>query len=457
MKISVIGTGYVGLVTGVCLAELGHDVMCVDVDQDKIDLLREGCVPIHESGLAELLRRNRRARRLHFSSDIDTGVRHGEVLFIAVGTPAAPDGSANLCSVFDAAQSIAAAMDTFRLIVIKSTVPVGTAERVGELVRKGLEERALDCSFCVLSNPEFLKEGVAVRDFMAPDRIVIGCPEGEAGERARAMMREVYAGLDPAGSRCLWMAPRAAEFTKYAANAMLATRVSFINEMANLADAMGVDIEAVRCGIGADRRIGAAFLQAGCGYGGSCLPKDVQALRHTARQAGLATPLLDAVDAVNARQKRILFDKIVRRFGSDLQGRCFAMWGLTFKPNTDDMREAPSRVLIRLLLDSGAAISMYDPVAMAEAQRVLYQDHDGFYDLQQRLRFGAGPLQVLDGADALVIATDWQEFRQVDPAQISMQLKSPVVFDGRNLYAPAAAAAAGLEYYAIGRSAARPS
>ncbi|PRZ11662.1 UDP-glucose dehydrogenase, partial [Paraburkholderia eburnea] len=367
MKITIIGTGYVGLVTGACLAEIGHDVFCLDVDPRKIDILNNGGVPIHEPGLLELIQRNRKARRITFSTDIAASVEHGEVQFIAVGTPPDEDGSADLQYVLEAARSIGRHMNGFKVIVDKSTVPVGTAQRVQAVVAEELARRGLDAGgqhrFSVVSNPEFLKEGAAVDDFMRPDRIIIGIDEGANGELAREKMKRLYAPFNRNHERTIYMDVRSAEFSKYAANAMLATRISFMNEMANLADRVGADIESVRRGIGSDPRIGYHFLYAGCGYGGSCFPKDVQALIRTAAESGQNLRILEAVEDVNHAQKDVLVRKIVKSLGEDLRGRHFAVWGLAFKPNTDDMREAPSRRLIADLVSRGATVSAYDPVA----------------------------------------------------------------------------------------------
>lgn len=450
MKITIIGTGYVGLVTGACLAELGNDVFCLDVDQKKIDLLNNGGIPIHEPGLEEVVARNRAAGRLQFSTDVAASVAHGALQFIAVGTPPDEDGSADLQYVLAAARSIGRHMTGFKVIVDKSTVPVGTADRVAEAIREELAKRGENTEFSVVSNPEFLKEGAAVEDFMRPDRIVIGHDDTHAGQRARDMMKLLYAPFNRNHERTYWMDVRSAEFTKYAANAMLATRISFMNELANLADQVGADIEAVRQGIGSDPRIGYSFLYAGAGYGGSCFPKDVQALERTARQYDRELLILQAVEAVNDRQKRVLGQKVVDRFGADLAGKHFAVWGLAFKPNTDDMREAPSRVLLKELVERGATVSVYDPVAMAEAKRVLALDL-GEAQLS-RIRFTEAPMEALDGAEALVIVTEWKAFRSPDFEQIKARLKHPVIIDGRNLFDPRLMTEAGVEYHGIGRS-----
>jgi UDPglucose 6-dehydrogenase len=450
MKITIIGTGYVGLVTGACLAELGNDVFCLDVDQKKIDLLNNGGIPIHEPGLEEVVARNRAAGRIQFSTDVAASVAHGEVQFIAVGTPPDEDGSADLQYVLAAARNIGKHMAGFKVIVDKSTVPVGTADRVKAALQAELDARGERLSFSVASNPEFLKEGAAVEDFMRPDRIVIGCDSTPEGERAREVMRKLYAPFNRNHERTYWMDVRSSEFTKYAANAMLATRISFMNELANLADQVGVDIEAVRHGIGSDPRIGHSFLYAGAGYGGSCFPKDVQALERTARQYGQDLLILRAVEAVNDGQKLILGQKVVKRFGEDLSGKHFAIWGLAFKPNTDDMREAPARVLLKQLLDGGASVAVYDPVAMAEAKRVLELDLSA--EQLARVRFAGNPMDTLTGAEARVIVTEWKAFRSPDFDKIKAALKHAVIFDGRNLFEPELMAEAGFEYHGIGRS-----
>jgi len=450
MKITIIGTGYVGLVTGACLAELGNDVFCLDVDASKIDLLNVGGIPIHEPGLEELVRRNRAAGRLQFSTDVAAGVAHGAMQFIAVGTPPDEDGSADLHHVLEAARDIGRHMTGFKVIVDKSTVPVGTADSVTQVVREELEARGAQIEFSVVSNPEFLKEGAAVEDFMRPDRIVIGHDATPAGLRARDMMRLLYAPFNRNHERTYWMDVRSAEFTKYAANAMLATRISFMNELANLADEVGADIEAVRHGIGSDPRIGYSFLYAGAGYGGSCFPKDVLALECTARQYNQDLLILHAVETVNERQKKVLGHKVVERFGTDLAGMHFAVWGLAFKPNTADMREAPSRVLLRELIERGATVAVHDPAAMEEARHVLGKELGD--ETLSRIRFTDGPMDALDGAQALVIVTEWKAFRSPDFEQIKARLKNPVIFDGRNLFEPALMSQLGIEYHGIGRS-----
>jgi UDPglucose 6-dehydrogenase len=452
MKITIIGTGYVGLVTGACLAELGNDVFCLDVDQKKIDVLNNGGIPIHEPGLGDIVARNRASGRLKFSTDIAASVAHGEIQFIAVGTPPDEDGSADLQYVLAAARNIGKHMTGFKVVVDKSTVPVGTADKVRAATQAELDARGESTKFSVVSNPEFLKEGAAVEDFMRPDRIVIGVDKTPEGERAQSLMRKLYAPFNRNHERTFWMDVRSAEFTKYAANAMLATRISFMNELANLADQVGVDIEDVRHGIGSDPRIGYSFLYAGCGYGGSCFPKDVQALGRTAREYDQDLLILRAVEVVNNNQKHVLGKKIFARFGNDLTGKHFAVWGLAFKPNTDDMREAPSRVLLRQLIQSGATVAVYDPVAMAEARRTLTLDFADMPEVAARIRFADSPMDALRDADALTIVTEWKTFRSPDFDQLKTLLKAPIIFDGRNLFEPEVMADAGFEYHGVGRS-----
>lgn len=452
MKITIIGTGYVGLVTGACLAEVGNDVFCLDLDQAKIDFLNSGGIPIHESGLGDLVARNRAAGRLKFSTDVAAAVAHGEIQFIAVGTPPNEDGSANLQYVLAAARNIGRHMDGFKAVVDKSTVPVGTADKVRAVIQAELNARDSNAVFSVVANPEFLKEGAAIEDFMRPDRIVIGCDDTPEGLRAQALMKRLYMPFNRHRERTFWMDVRSAEFTKYAANAMLATRISFMNELANLADKVGADIESVRHGMGSDPRIGHGFLYAGCGYGGSCFPKDVAALEYTARDHGQELLILRAVEEVNHRQKHVLGKKIVSRFGEDLTGRHFAIWGLAFKPNTDDMRAASSRILLRQLMERGATAAVYDPIAMAEARRVLAIDFADAPQALARIRFCDSPPDALRDADALAIATEWKVFRSPDFDQIKALLKAPIIFDGRNLFSPQIMADAGIEYHGIGRS-----
>lgn len=452
MNITVIGSGYVGLVSGACLAELGNSVFCLDLDADKIDILNNGAIPIYEPGLEEIIVRNRAAGRLVFSTDVAASVAHGDIQFIAVGTPPDQDGSADLQYVLAAARNIGRHMRKFTVVVDKSTVPVGTGEKVKAAIQEELATRYVDCGVTVVSNPEFLKEGAAVEDFMRPDRIVIGTGGDALGEQARLLMRDLYAPLNRNHERIRYMDVRSAEFTKYAANAMLATRISFMNELANLAERLGVDIEHVRKGIGSDPRIGFSFLYAGTGYGGSCFPKDVQALTRTAAEFGEELHILNAVEAVNDKQKHVLVEKIIKRFGDDLSGLKFALWGLAFKPNTDDMRAAPSRVIVMELLRRGAAVVAYDPVAMSAARHAFEIDFDRLAPPQRRLAYGAGAMEALDGADALIIATEWKAFKSPDFGAVKAALKQPLIFDGRNLYEPDSVRAAGIEYSAIGRS-----
>jgi UDPglucose 6-dehydrogenase len=441
MKITVIGTGYVGLVSGACLADVGNDVLCLDIDAAKIRILETGGIPIHEPGLLEIVRANVAAGRLRFTTDVAQAVAHGTIQFIAVGTPPDEDGSADLQYVLAAARNIGRHMTDFKVIVDKSTVPVGTGDQVKQAVAAVLAERGVAIPHAVVSNPEFLKEGAAVEDFMRPDRIIVGGDD----ERAIQLMRALYAPFQRNHERLVVMDIRSAELTKYAANAMLATRISFMNELANLAEKLGADIEMVRQGIGSDPRIGYHFLYPGCGYGGSCFPKDVQALRRTARDAaGIELRVLDAVEAANDAQKHVLARKIQARFGADLAGRRFALWGLAFKPNTDDMREAPSRYLIADLLAAGASVVAHDPVALDEARRI--------YGAEPRIAYAATPQEALAGADALVILTEWKVFRSPDFAAMQAALKQPVVFDGRNLYDPGEMHARGFEYLPIGRA-----
>jgi UDPglucose 6-dehydrogenase len=450
MKITIIGTGYVGLVTGTCLAELGNNVLCLDVDPAKIAILNSGGIPIHEPGLKELVDRNRAAGRLAFTTDIQASVAHGDIQFIAVGTPPDEDGSADLQYVLAAARNIGRHMNGFKVVVDKSTVPVGTADKVQAAVAEALTTRGLSevSSYAVVSNPEFLKEGAAVEDFMRPDRIVIGADETtREGLRALELLVRLYQPFTRNHDRILTMGVKSAEFTKYAANAMLATRISFMNELANFADRVGVDIEEVRKGIGSDPRIGYGFLYAGTGYGGSCFPKDVQALVRTAAEYGQDLQVLRAVEAVNTQQKRVLVDKVIARYGENLSGRTFALWGLAFKPNTDDMRAAPSRVIVAELVRRGARMQASDPVAMDEARRCLALDQ---VDLKA-ISFHDQPMEALHGADALIIATEWKEFRSPDLDAIKAALRQAVIFDGRNLYEPDDMTRAGFQYEGIGR------
>jgi UDPglucose 6-dehydrogenase len=439
MKITVIGTGYVGLVSGACLADVGNDVLCLDVDSAKIRMLESGEIPIHEPGLPEVARRNIAAGRLSFTTDVERGARHGVIQFIAVGTPPDEDGSADLQYVLAAAKNIGHYMDGYRVIVDKSTVPVGTGDKVKAVVAAALQARGAAVDFSVVSNPEFLKEGAALDDFMRPDRIIVGAEDKHAIE----LMRELYAPFQRNHEKLLVMDVKSAELTKYAANAMLATRISFMNELANLAETLGADIELVRQGIGSDPRIGWHFLYAGCGYGGSCFPKDVKALVRTGREHAHQLLLLDAVERANEIQKHRLVQKIVARFGEDLSGRRFALWGLAFKPNTDDMRDAPSRVIIRELFQRGATVTAYDPVAMNEARRIFGDE--------PRLDYASRPLDALHDADALIIVTEWKEFRSPDFDAIRATLRQPLIFDGRNMYDPMSMRRIGIDYHGMGR------
>lgn len=444
MKLTVVGSGYVGLVTGTCLADVGNSVLCVDIDPNKIAILNRGEIPIFEPGLKELVAANVRAGRLRFTSDIAEGVAFGDIQMIAVGTPPGEDGSADLQYVVAAARSIGKLMTSPKLVMDKSTVPVGTADKVREAIAQELAARKADIHFAVVSNPEFLKEGAAVEDFMRPDRIVIGADDDAAIET----MRKLYAPFQRNHDRLMVMDVRSAELTKYAANAMLATRISFMNELALLAERLGADIESVRKGIGSDPRIGYQFLYPGIGYGGSCFPKDVQALQRTAVQAGIKLKLLDAVEQANAAQKHVLTQKIVARFSESLQGKTIALWGLAFKPNTDDMREAPSLVLIDDLLSRGAEVVAFDPVAMPEAKKMLAG--------RSGVRFVDSMEAALIGADALAIVTEWKAFRSPDFSWLTKSLKQPIIFDGRNLYEPDAMVQLGIEYYPIGRVQSKP-
>lgn len=452
MNITIIGSGYVGLVTGACLAELGNHVFCLDVDQKKIDLLNQGGVPIYEPGLKEMIARNMEAGRIQFSTDVKASVEYGKIQFIAVGTPPDEDGSADLKYVLAAAKNIATYMTTFKVVIDKSTVPVGTAKKVGQLIRSELDQRGLkDIQFSVVSNPEFLKEGAAVEDFMRPDRIVVGSDDDEHGRYAKEQIRKLYSPFNRHHERTYYMDVKSAELTKYAANAMLATRISFMNELANLADIVGADIEAVRQGIGSDSRIGYGFLYAGTGYGGSCFPKDVQALSKTANDHQLDLKILKAVEDVNGVQKRILVQKVLDHFGEDLSGRTFALWGLAFKPNTDDMREAPSRVIIRELVTRGANIVAHDPVASEEARHSLSVDFSDQPELLNRITMVEKPMLATPDADALIIVTEWKAFRSPDFELLKQQLKNPIIFDGRNLFEPSNLSELGFKYQGIGR------
>ena len=439
MKITIFGTGYVGLVTGACLADVGHDVLCMDVDPVKIEKLTSGVIPIYEPGLESIVTHNVDAGRLKFTTDTEVAVKHADIQFIAVGTPPDEDGSADLQYVTTVARSIGQYMDSYKVVIDKSTVPVGTGDKVKAAVRAELDRRGLELEFDVASNPEFLKEGAAVTDFMKPDRIVVGTDS----DRAADMLREVYYPFNRNHDRMIFMDLRSAELTKYAANAMLATKISFMNEMANLSERLGADIEAVRRGIGSDPRIGYHFIYPGCGYGGSCFPKDVTALARTARDCDYNAQLLNAVEGVNQAQKQVLFDKVSHYFQGDVAGKTIAIWGLAFKPNTDDMREASARTLMEALWKAGAKVQAFDPEAMNETQRI-YGDEPG-------LQLCGTKEQALKGADALVICTEWKEFRSPDFGMIAQSLNYPVIFDGRNLYTSEMLERHKLTYYAIGR------
>lgn len=440
MKISVFGSGYVGLVASACLADVGHDVLCMDIDEQRIELLKSGETPIHEPGLNMLIRSNVHAQRLFFSTDAAQAVAFADLLFIAVGTPSDEDGSADLQYVLAVARSIGQHMQTCKTVVNKSTVPVGTGEKVAETIRTTLENRDLQIPFDVCSNPEFLKEGAAIEDFTRGARIIIGTDS----ERVRTLMRECYAPYNRNHDKLMFMSLRAAELTKYAANAMLATKISFMNEMANLAERLDVDIEQVRHGIGSDPRIGYDFIYPGCGYGGSCFPKDIQALSRTAHEVGYNPQLLRAVEEINQRQKTALFKKLERALEGQLAGKTIAVWGLAFKPNTDDMRAAPSRDLMESLWSAGASVQAYDPEAMQECRRI-YGERDDLVLVGDRI-------QAVKGADALVICTEWKAFRSVDFTWLRQQLRCAIVIDGRNLYEPKALADAGLSYSSMGRA-----
>ena len=440
MKVTVFGTGYVGLVTGVCLAEVGNDVLCIDVNQKKIDDLNKGIIPIYEYGLEALLKENQQAGRLRFTTDIQEAVNHGVFQFIAVGTPPDEDGGADLKYVLEVAKSIAENMHDYRIIINKSTVPVGTADKVKAVVLKAQESRGEAIDFDVVSNPEFLKEGAAIDDFMKPDRIIIGTDNPRTAE----LLKALYAPFNRSHERVIIMDVRSAELTKYAANAMLATKISFMNEMANLAELLGADIEQVRNGIGSDSRIGYAFIYPGCGYGGSCFPKDVKALEYTAQQVGYKAELLNAVENVNARQKQVLVNKILSHYHGDVKGKTFAMWGLAFKPRTDDMREASSRVILEALIEAGANVRAFDPEAMTEAYRI-YGDKPG-------LTLVETAEEALQGSDALIVVTEWKNFWSPDFDLIKNTLTDAVIFDGRNLYQPKLLKRLGIAYYGIGIS-----
>jgi UDPglucose 6-dehydrogenase len=453
MKVSVVGAGYVGLVTASCLAELGHEVVCVDTDVLRVELLRSGIVPIYEPGLEAMIQRNSQDQRLHFTTRLQDALELAEVLFIAVGTPPKEDGSADLAHVLGVAAQVGQLMSRSMVIVNKSTVPVGTAEQVAQVMTQALAARGLaDLPFAVASNPEFLKEGAAIDDFMRPDRIVLGVPAGALGEMARSAMTRLYASLNRHHERTVWMDVRSAELTKYAANAMLAMRISFMNEMANLADLVNADVDAIRRGIGSDSRIGPSFLYAGTGYGGSCFPKDTRALMQTAMDHGSQMHIVEATEKVNQAQRQVLLRRVTERFGRDLSGRRFAVWGLAFKPQTDDMREAPSRLLIRQLIELGAEIQAHDPVAMPAAERALAEDLADIPQALARIKFMADAVSALHDADALLVVTEWKQFHNPDFGLIREQLRLPFIFDGRNLYDPQSLQELGIAYQGIGRS-----
>ncbi len=439
MKVTIFGTGYVGLVTGTCLAEMGNHVVCVDVDAGKVERLKQGEVPIYEPGLEPMVIRNHGEGRLDFTTDAALGIAHGDIVFIAVGTPPDEDGSADLQYVLAVARTIGDHIDRYTVVVNKSTVPVGTADRVKTAIAERLAARGSDAAFDVVSNPEFLKEGDAVEDCMRPDRIIVGA----SSQKAIGVLRKLYAPFNRNHDRMVVMDERSAELTKYAANAMLATKISFMNEIANIAERVGADVELVRQGIGADPRIGYHFIYPGAGYGGSCFPKDVQALARTAHTVGYDARLLDAVEAVNDSQKSRLFELLSKHFDGGLKGLTVAVWGLAFKPNTDDMREASSRRLMEKLWDAGATVRAFDPEAAEETRRIYGERDD--------LRLVERPYEALEGADALVIVTEWKAFRSPDFARVKSLLRTPVIFDGRNLYDPAVVEDAGLAYYGIGR------
>ena len=439
MNVTIVGSGYVGLVSGACLADVGNHVLCMDTDEDKIDRLCNGEVPIYEPGLQDLVQANLASGRLRFTADLPEAVAFADILFIAVGTPPDEDGSADLQHVLAVAKGIGAVLSKYLVVVNKSTVPVGTAERVRREIQSALDGRDSEVAFSVVSNPEFLKEGAAIEDFRKPDRIVIGVSD----DRPCALMRELYGPFNRNHDRLLFMDIPSAELTKYAANAMLATKISFMNELANISERVGADIETVRQGIGSDPRIGYHFIYPGCGYGGSCFPKDVQALARTAIDAGYTPRLLEAVESVNSAQKHVLVEKIIFRFGPDLSGLKFALWGLAFKPNTDDMREAPSCVIIRELINRGASVAAYDPVAKVEAEKIFPQE--------PHLSFPSDLYDALDSADGLIVVTEWKEFRSPDLDRVREQLRQPIIFDGRNVFDPGTVRDHGLDYYSIGR------
>jgi len=441
MKVTIFGTGYVGLVTGTCLAEVGNDVLCVDVDKAKIDMLNSGGIPIYEPGLEDLVVKNRKHGKLNFTTDIERGVKHGLFQFIAVGTPPDEDGSADLQYVLSVAESVGRHMGEYRVIIDKSTVPVGTADRVTQKVQDMLDERGVNLDFDVVSNPEFLKEGAAIDDFMKPDRIIVGTNNVRTAE----LLKALYAPFNRNHDRLLVMDIRSAELAKYAANAMLATKISFMNELSNIAELTGADIEQVRLGIGSDPRIGYHFIYPGAGYGGSCFPKDVRALERTAKSFGYQARLLASVEEVNFDQKKVLANKIIGHFNGDLKGRTFAMWGLSFKPNTDDMREASSRVVMEMLWDRGARVRAFDPQAMHETQRI--------YGARDDLELVDSLEDTISDVDGLIVMTEWNDFRSPDFAELKQKMKAPLIFDGRNIYNPDLLQELGFVYYSIGRQA----
>ena len=451
MKVTVVGAGYVGLVTGACLSDLGFQVLCLDNDPARIELLQSGGVPIYEPGLDAMIARNHREGRIHFTADAAQAVAHGDVIFIAVGTPPQEDGSADLRHVLAVARTIGQYMNGFKVVVNKSTVPVGTAAKVRAALAEVLAGRSSAMGFEVVSNPEFLKEGAAIADFMHPDRIVVGIDHGPNEARARQIMETLYASFNRHHARTVWMDVRSAELTKYAANAMLAARISFMNEVANLADALGADVDHVRRGIGADSRIGPSFLYAGCGYGGSCFPKDTRALVSTAAEYGLPMRVVSATEEVNDQQKRVLIERVRQFLGDDLTGKKIALWGLAFKPNTDDMREASSRTIVPALLSMGASVCAFDPVASKEAMHALQLDCAQEPGLLDRFALADSAMQALQGADALLVVTEWKTFHNPDFDAIKATMRQPIILDGRNLYNPEMLQSLGIVYQGIGR------
>jgi UDPglucose 6-dehydrogenase len=443
LKITIIGAGYVGLVTAAGFSEMGNNVLCVESDSAKLRMLHSGAVPIHEPGLEPLLQSNVKAGRLSFSASLPEAAEDSELYFIAVGTPPSADGSPDMSYVYAVAKEIGAAISRYSVVITKSTVPVGTADRIREIIKSELQARRVSIDYDVVSNPEFLKEGAAIQDFMQPERVVIGCDS----DRPREILRKLYAPFMRTHERIIFMRPREAEMTKYASNALLATKISFMNEIAELCDELDVDVEKVRAGVGSDSRIGHAFLYAGCGYGGSCFPKDVKALIHTAKAIRADAGILEAVEARNARQKRRLFDKVVAHYGGELKGRTFAMWGLSFKPNTDDVREASSLTLIELLLDAGARVRAYDPIASENIRKSVPTS----WLEERQLTFCDEQYETLDDCDALLLVTEWKQFRNPDFDLMKRKLGGHAIFDGRNQYVPDDVVALGFEYYGIGR------